>query len=84
MRYADAELALEVTDVGDVAPDPVRPLLGMRERVALYGGDLVAEPVAGVRLRGARAPAAGAGGVSARSQRTLDIALTAAILVALP
>ena len=46
VRYADGELALDVTDVGEQAPDPQRPLLGMRERVALYGGDLVAEPVA--------------------------------------
>ena len=47
VRYADGELALDVTDSGELAPDPARPLLGMRERVALYGGDLVAEPVAG-------------------------------------
>jgi signal transduction histidine kinase len=47
VRYAAGELALEVTDVGESDPDPERPLLGMRERVALYGGDLVAEPVAG-------------------------------------
>jgi signal transduction histidine kinase len=43
--YADAELALAVTDTG-AAPAAERPLLGMRERVALYGGDLVAEAVA--------------------------------------
>ena len=47
LRYGDGELALEVTDVGESAADRERPLLGMRERVALYGGDLVAAPVAG-------------------------------------
>jgi signal transduction histidine kinase len=45
LRSADGELALDVTDVGDTASDHERPLLGMRERVALYGGELVAEPV---------------------------------------
>jgi len=43
LRYADDEVRLEVTDLGDARPD----LLGIRERVELYGGDLVAEPVAG-------------------------------------
>jgi signal transduction histidine kinase len=43
VRYADGEVVLEVTDSGTGR----RQLLGIRERVALYGGDLVAEPVAG-------------------------------------
>jgi signal transduction histidine kinase len=42
VRYADTEVALEITDGGGD-----RQLLGIRERVALYGGDLVAERVAG-------------------------------------
>jgi len=43
LRYGDGELVLEVSDLGDVRPE----LLGIRERVGLYGGELVAEPVAG-------------------------------------
>jgi signal transduction histidine kinase len=45
LRYADGEVVLEVSDVGDTAPE--RRLLGIHERVALYGGDMVAERVAG-------------------------------------
>ncbi len=47
LRYSADQLGVEVTDVGDAAPDGERALLGMHERVALYGGELVAEPVAG-------------------------------------
>ena len=47
LRYADGELGVEVTDVGDAPPDGQRALLGMQERVALYGGELVAEPLDG-------------------------------------
>ena len=47
VRYAGDVLALEVTDEGEAPPGDERPLLGMRERVALYGGDLVAERVGG-------------------------------------
>jgi signal transduction histidine kinase len=43
LRYGDDAVALEVTDLGDARPQ----LLGVHERVAIYGGDLVAEPVAG-------------------------------------
>jgi len=43
LRYGDDAVALEVTDLGDARP----ALLGVRERVALYGGDLVAEPAGG-------------------------------------
>jgi signal transduction histidine kinase len=44
LRYADGEVALDVTDVGD-ASGGERQLLGVRERVAIYGGELVAQPV---------------------------------------
>jgi signal transduction histidine kinase len=45
VRYGEGELGLEVTDVGEAPPDGERALLGMHERVAMYGGELVAEPV---------------------------------------
>ena len=47
LRYGGTELGVEVTDVGEAPPDGERALLGMHERVALYGGELVAEPVDG-------------------------------------
>jgi signal transduction histidine kinase len=47
VRYGEDELGVEVTDVGEASPDGERALLGMHERVALYGGELVAEPVDG-------------------------------------
>ena len=59
LRYAADQLGVEVTDVGDAAPDGERALLGMHERVALYGGELVAERGRRLRLRGARAASAG-------------------------
>jgi signal transduction histidine kinase len=43
LRYADDLVALEVTDLGDTRPE----LLGIRERVELYGGHVAAEAVAG-------------------------------------
>jgi signal transduction histidine kinase len=57
LRYADGEVALEVTDVGAARPGEDRQLLGIRERVAVYGGELVAHPVdpAGYAVR-ARLP----------------------------
>jgi len=57
LRYGDAEIALEVVDVGDAPPGPERQLLGVRERVAIYHGEVVAEPVdeAGYAVR-ARLP----------------------------
>jgi signal transduction histidine kinase len=55
LRYAETEVELEVLDVGDVPADRDRRLLGIHERVAIYGGDLVAEPTSGsgysVRVR---------------------------------
>jgi signal transduction histidine kinase len=46
LRYGADQVALEIADLGDARPE----LLGIRERVELYGGDLVAEPGA-VRAR---------------------------------
>jgi signal transduction histidine kinase len=47
LRYSADQLGVEVTDVGDAGPGSERVLLGMHERVALYGGELVAEAVPG-------------------------------------
>jgi signal transduction histidine kinase len=54
LRYRAAELLVEISDD---ARDHTRPLLGMQERVALYGGELVTtpRPPAGRTLR-ARLP----------------------------
>ena len=55
LRYCADHLGVEVTDVGDAGPGSERALLGMHERVALYGGELMAEAVPGsgyaVRVR---------------------------------
>jgi signal transduction histidine kinase len=45
LRYGEDEIALEVTDVGEAPASRERRLLGIHERVALYGGELVTEPV---------------------------------------
>jgi signal transduction histidine kinase len=45
LRYSDGEVALEVSDVGEARPGNERQLLGIRERVALYGGEIAAQPV---------------------------------------
>jgi signal transduction histidine kinase len=45
LRYRDGEVVVEVVDVGEAAPE--RRLLGIHERVALYGGELVTERVDG-------------------------------------
>ena len=57
LRYDEREVVLEVSDAGDAAPGGERVLLGVHERVALYGGELVAEPhgAAGYEVR-ARLP----------------------------
>ena len=43
LRYGERELALHVTDAGAAERPEGRGLLGIHERVALYGGELVAE-----------------------------------------
>jgi signal transduction histidine kinase len=57
LRYSDRDVALEVTDFGDAPPGADRQLLGIHERVTVYGGELVAQPVddAGYAVR-ARLP----------------------------
>jgi signal transduction histidine kinase len=45
LRYREGEVAVEITDVGETPPGRERSLLGIQERVTLYGGELVAEPV---------------------------------------
>jgi hypothetical protein len=72
-----------VTDVGDARPGPERQLLGVRERVAIYHGEVVAEPVdeAGYAVR-ARLPVERRVNVHRYSPRTVDIALTVAVLIA--
>jgi signal transduction histidine kinase len=54
LAFAERELTLEVSDAGAVPRADPRRLLGIRERVALYGGDLVTE-ARGHRVR-ARLP----------------------------
>jgi signal transduction histidine kinase len=45
LRYGERELLLDVTDAGATARRDRPGLLGVHERVALYGGELVAEPL---------------------------------------
>jgi signal transduction histidine kinase len=58
LRYGERELLLDVTDDGG-GRAVGRGLLGIHERVALYGGELVAEPL-------------GAGGHSVRARLPLE------------
>jgi signal transduction histidine kinase len=52
IRYDDRELGIEITDDGPAkaagTPNGGHGLVGMRERVALYGGRLSVGPRAGV------------------------------------
>jgi signal transduction histidine kinase len=59
LRYGERELLLDVTDDGADARRAARGLLGIHERVALYGGEIVAEPL-------------GAGGHSVRARLPLE------------
>jgi signal transduction histidine kinase len=59
LRYGERELLLDVTDDGVDGLGERRGLLGIHERVALYGGELVAEPL-------------GAGGHSVRARLPLE------------
>jgi signal transduction histidine kinase len=45
LRYGEGEIALEITDFGEAPVSRERRLLGIHERVTLYGGDLVSRPV---------------------------------------
>jgi signal transduction histidine kinase len=55
--YGDREVAVEITDDGKGAPGDGRTakvghgIIGMRERVALFGGDLEAGPLPGGGFR---------------------------------
>ena len=59
LRYGERELLLDVTDDGADGRRAARGLLGIHERVALYGGELVAEPL-------------GAGGHAVRARLPLE------------
>ncbi len=81
VRYAPAALELEIVDTGHGAASPAhegganggRGLIGMRERVALFGGALDAGPAPERGFR-VRAPAPGGhGAMSARARTTVLI-----------
>ena len=77
LRYGEQELVLEVLEDGAQAPR--RALLGMHERVAMYGGELVA-----AGARGARPAPAGADAVTrfwTGSTRAWDALVAGAVLV---
>ena len=67
VRRRNGALEIEVVDDGRRARRPSRAgqgIIGMRERAALFGGELTRRPAPGGGLRGARAhPGRGAGGV---------------------
>ena len=80
VRYTDTELDIEIADDGagtsngDV-PAGGHGLVGMRERVALFGGEMAAGRAAQRRLRGPRAAADREGRVSIRVLLADDQAL---------
>jgi signal transduction histidine kinase len=89
LDYRDAELVVEVADAGrpipaagpasSAVPGSGRGLLGLRERIALYGGELEAGPrPGGGRLVRARLPVDPAAGVGAGEQPAAGIASRAA------
>ena len=69
IAYGDDDVRVDVADDG--APHG-RRLLGMRERVAVYGGELATAPVDGRRLARQRAAAAGGGGVNGGCARRIE------------
>jgi len=85
LDYGDAELVVEVTDAGPpipaagqapgAVPGSGRGLLGLHERIALYGGKLDAgpQPDGGWRVR-ARLPVDPAAGASAAGQPAAGLA----------
>jgi signal transduction histidine kinase len=89
LDYGDAELVLEVTDAGrpipaagpapGAVPGSGRGLLGLRERVALYGGELDAgpRPSGGWQVR-ARLPVDPVAGTAAAEQPAAGLASRAA------
>ena len=78
IRHRPDGVAIEVSDAGD-APVPMtarldsggQGLLGMRERIGLYGGELEVGPRGRGRVRGARAAAGRARGGGRMSVRVL-------------
>ena len=78
IRHRPDGVAIEVSDDGD-APAPMtarldsggQGLVGMRERISLYGGELEVGPRERGRVRGARPPAARASGGGRMSVRVL-------------
>jgi signal transduction histidine kinase len=89
LDYREAELVVEVADAGrpipaagpasSAVPGSGRGLLGLRERIALYGGELAAGPrPGGGWLVRARLPVDPAAGVGAGEQLAAGIASRAA------
>ena len=79
--YGDEHISLDVRDDGAAEG---RRLLGTRERVAVYGGELASAPLAGGGWRvAARLPAAGVGMIArlrSLPDRAWDFALTTVLL----
>ena len=79
LDYRETELMVEVADAGrpipaagpavSTVPGSGRGLLGLRERLALYGGELDAGPRPGRRLAGPGPAAGGPGGQDRRGEQ---------------